>query len=505
MPSSSFLLRQPKTEKPTPITLRFRYGSKSPFKFPTGETILPKYWNEKQQQAREISEFPQYPEFNARLQKIKTAVYNAYRFLDNEHLPINNQTLLEETRKRLNPTSKRTVPVTAFIEDHIQQCFAGKILNKKGKKIGIGTAKQYGNLNTNLKAYESAKNRQLLFDNINLKFKDDFVLFLQEKELAQSTIAGYIKRLKHLTKVAFKKELHQNKIFDNEDFSTPGEDVDKIYLNYTELEQIYHLDLSSHPTLELVRDTFIIASYTGLRHSDWHKFNQKHIDQKESKIRITTQKGDIQVVIPMNEIVKTLLAKYDWNIPACSQQKINKLIKKVCLMARLHSPFTYTRTEGGEVKTFTQKKWQLVCTHTARRSFATNMYKDGVPMKLIMQITGHKSEKTFLHYVKVGMEEGADYILRKQEEKREENYAAQVQKVLGIRVYLLSSPTGRFRELGIVSLDNVKQDSMEMKLNRLVEKCKTEFSNVEGVIVEGLDFYSCSVICFSGQLSFKAA
>ena len=61
------------------------------------------------------------------------------------------------------------------------------------------------------------------------------------------------------------------------------------------------------------------------------------------------------------------------------------------------------------VKT-TYKKWQLLSTHCARRSFATNLYKQGFPTISIMKITGHKSEKSFMRYIKVTEEEVATML-----------------------------------------------------------------------------------------------
>ena len=48
------------------------------------------------------------------------------------------------------------------------------------------------------------------------------------------------------------------------------------------------------------------------------------------------------------------------------------------------------------------KKWGLIGTHTARRTFATNAILEGsMPKMTIMIMTGHKSEKTFDGYVRV--------------------------------------------------------------------------------------------------------
>ena len=50
--------------------------------------------------------------------------------------------------------------------------------------------------------------------------------------------------------------------------------------------------------------------------------------------------------------------------------------------------------------------------HTARRSFATNMYKRGFPTVAIMQITGHTTEHNFLKYIKVTKEENAEMLAK---------------------------------------------------------------------------------------------
>ncbi len=47
-------------------------------------------------------------------------------------------------------------------------------------------------------------------------------------------------------------------------------------------------------------------------------------------------------------------------------------------------------------------KSALVTTHTARRSAATNLLSDGVPISEIMQLGGWKNEATLRHYLLAG-------------------------------------------------------------------------------------------------------
>ena len=65
------------------------------------------------------------------------------------------------------------------------------------------------------------------------------------------------------------------------------------------------------------------------------------------------------------------------------------------------------KTRGGLKIKNTMNKAELIKTHTARRSGATNMYLAGIKTIDFMKITGHKTEKEFLKYIKVTKEQTA--------------------------------------------------------------------------------------------------
>ena len=55
-------------------------------------------------------------------------------------------------------------------------------------------------------------------------------------------------------------------------------------------------------------------------------------------------------------------------------------------------------------------KHELISSHTARRSFATNNYLDGVPIPTIRAITGHKTDQAFYKYIKVDGQKHAELL-----------------------------------------------------------------------------------------------
>lgn len=93
-----------------------------------------------------------------------------------------------------------------------------------------------------------------------------------------------------------------------------------------------------------------------------------------------------------------------------SEQKLNKHIKELCRMAGIRQKVEVSITRGTGVERTIKEKWEMVSTHTARRSFATNAYKAGVPSLAIMQVTGHTTEKSFLKYIKISREENAELL-----------------------------------------------------------------------------------------------
>lgn len=46
-------------------------------------------------------------------------------------------------------------------------------------------------------------------------------------------------------------------------------------------------------------------------------------------------------------------------------------------------------------------KYELITTHTARRTFITLSLEKGIRPEVVMSITGHKDYKTFKAYIKI--------------------------------------------------------------------------------------------------------
>jgi integrase len=86
---------------------------------------------------------------------------------------------------------------------------------------------------------------------------------------------------------------------------------------------------------------------------------------------------------------------------------MNDYLKDIGALANITDSIKLSTTKGGMRFDETYKKWELITTHTARRSAATNMYLAGIPPISIMKITGHTTEKSFLRYIRISQEDNA--------------------------------------------------------------------------------------------------
>ena len=245
----------------------------------------------------------------------------------------------------------------------------------------------------------------LSFYDIDQRFYDEFCLWMDEVKNYKANMKGtQIKNLKAAMNAAYREKLHNNSDFLL--FKKPSEEVDNVYLTQKELDALYNAPLKGH--LAKVRDIFLVGCYTAMRWSDYSRLEEKDIT--DDTIYFTHKKTDYRVSVPLHPIVKEVLERYGGKVPEISSQKLNQYIKDVCRAVGITNPITRVYMKGGKRIEEVKPKCDLVTSHTARRTAATNMYISGVPAYNIMLITGHTSEATFRKYIKFEKERNAEMM-----------------------------------------------------------------------------------------------
>lgn len=366
------------------------------------ESINPKYWNVKTNRARTTPSFPQSPEFNLRLDNIRSGIEKCYYDYFNEAKQHPTPQLLKSLILRNVLDKQKKLSFLDFYDDFILLTASGSRITKIGGVVAPESAKHYRVALNNLKEY----NPNLNYNDITRDFYNDYMKFLNGKGLALNTIGDQIKKLKAVMNAALLAGHHRNEAFKS--FTKPSEDAENVYLSQKELKEIENLNLTSNPAYDRVRDLFLIGCYTGLRFSDYSRLTPQHI--KEGYITIEQKKTAGNVVIPVHSVVKKILAKYNGNLPdAITGQKFNEHLKEVCKkVTSLKENESKRRTKGGLKTITTLKKWEMVSSHTARRTFCTNQYLQGTPTLTIMKVSGHATESAFLKYIKISPKEHAE-------------------------------------------------------------------------------------------------
>lgn len=182
------------------------------------------------------------------------------------------------------------------------------------------------------------------------------------------------------------------------------EETSAVFLSMNEITRIYYykfLNQDKRKAKERIRDLFVIGCLTALRYSDYSTLAKDNL--QNGYIVKRTKKTNVDVKVPAHDYVKEIFAKYNGNIPCglCIQY-FNKYLKVIMKEIGLNDKITYSFTKGGKLQTVTREKWELISSHTARRSAATNMYLTG-RMKTfeIMKLTGHRSEHNFFRYIRL--------------------------------------------------------------------------------------------------------
>lgn len=177
-----------------------------------------------------------------------------------------------------------------------------------------------------------------------------------------------------------------------------------IYLTKNEVFKLINTNLSRHKELEIQRDIFVFQCLIGCRVGDLYKLTKTNIinDKIEFIAQKTKDERGDTLKVPLNSRTKDILKKYDTYtgktlFPFITEQHYNKAIKKICLAAGLKRLVTLLNPTTRETEM--RPLYEVVSSHTARKTFIAHIYKEVKDPNLICSLTGHKpGSKAFARY-----------------------------------------------------------------------------------------------------------
>lgn len=362
---------------------------------------------ERVQKVKQSNKYPQFSEINQALDNLRSEIQNVFHRYMNENLqsqptPAILKVLLDKHLKRGKSVviEKKTVNFVQYLESFIVRSQKGIRINRKtSQALSKNTINTYNTLLGHLKQYNNGLN----WNEINLDFHEDYTEYLMETyDLSNNSIGKDFQIIKLACLEAYYEKINIYDDFKNKLFNVSREESQSIYLNTEEINILWNLDLSKSKNLEETRDLFILGCLTGLRYSDYSNIKSQQIEG--FKINVKQVKGGKLLEVNVRDPkAQAIIKKYNKNLPkGAINQVFNRHLKSICqdinefkiLVDREYS-------KGGKRITESKQKFDLVKSHTARRSFCTNEVQAKTPIPIIMANSGHTTEKSFWKYVKL--------------------------------------------------------------------------------------------------------
>ena len=419
--TATFLLKEPnihlddkKNRNETIIVFRVTAGRNIDVRLSTGYKINPRYWNKAKQRVKNVAAVTNAVPINIDLDKIK----NDFDRLVSQYIT-DRKAITKDSIKEIYHTVSISQLIAPVVEEKMtffkfcNEIFIPtkekKLPKTRGKKSQ--TVSVYKQGINHYREFQEDEMFDVDFDTIDMGFYYEFIEYMQDKtkkdgtNYSVNTIGKHIKTLCTILNEATALEYNTRLAYKSADFKIVSEITTAIYLTNDELQKMINLDLSKHPKHEKARDIFIMGAETGQRVSDFNRFSECIIetnDKKERYFVVNQKKTGNKVHCFITPVMKQLMdARYKSEAPSkMIEQHINKYIKEVAEMTNIEDVVVFERTEGGVKVERKIPKYRLVATHSARRSYSTNKFKAGLKPSEIMHLTGHKTEREFLKYIR---------------------------------------------------------------------------------------------------------
>lgn len=424
----NFLLKG--KNNPTNINCRFKPNQQNDFTCATGLWIHREEWNTKNQQVKQKATTTNKDLINSKLKELEVKIIDKW---NNDYITreIITKNWLKDVVSEFFGFVRNSDDHKVFFADWIKKFIeeSDSRLND-GKVISKRTIQRYMLTLSKIEEYEAIKGGKLRFEHIDLKFYRGFVKYYKDLGNKNNTIGSYISHIKMWCKDIELEGLPINPQYKHRDFKAISNETSDPYLTEEEINRVFDYNFLDNFRLSNVRDLFIIGLRTGLRVSDFLRLKKINFD--DDSISVKTVKTGAFVTIPLHKQIKIILSRNNGKLPnMISDQKFNKYVKEVCELVGLDEEFQGSRSMKVVVKEATPTtaevtkmrkvdgfypKYELISSHTCRRSFASNLYGK-LPNMTIMAITTHKTESEFLKYIKITKSEHAEALRKYWEEQ----------------------------------------------------------------------------------------
>jgi integrase len=407
-----YRIKDTNSKNETSIILDYSFGRNNRLKFATGYKVKPKNWDKTNQRIRSVATIKNREKVNSDLLNFSSEFLDAvFRLEEGEKQDKNKLKIL--LSKIIRKTEKFDIKIKTFFEfvDDFIKRKEDQAKNLGAVKLSPITVRSYKQTINRIKEFNANVKYNLDFENIDLKFYYSFIKYLEDHNYSINTIGKHIKNLVTILNRASEDGVNTYFKYKHSEFKTVSIESFSIYLTESEIDALYKVDLSKNKKWELARDIFLIGYYTGQRISDYNGIKKEQIKNFERKevFEFFQQKTGKRIYVPIHSRVTEIMnERYNgFPPPKLNNPDINEFIKEAGREAEINEEITIKKIIGGKKHIYTDYKYNLIVSHSARRSFCSNAYLSKMPVIDIMSISGHSTEREFYKYIKVTQQERA--------------------------------------------------------------------------------------------------
>lgn len=260
---------------------------------------------------------------------------------------------------------------------------------------------KYGSV---LLMFEKATGEECRWESVTKPNLHAFVVYMSER-LSPGSVKTYTAMFKSVLNL-YSDEVDLPKGFDKL-LSVKKEDPLNTFLTDKEIEMVSRYEPLSD-TERIVRNWFLLGCVTGARHSDYVQFTRENI--VDDFLVYVSQKTKIRAEVPLSPVVLRIFEeaeRFGLTGKSVSDVTFNEVIRKICRQCGIVERLKLYKA-GKDV---VGEKWEFVSSHTARRSFCTNLYLRGCDLYCISKLMGHSSVTMTEKYICIGFRDLSDKIL----------------------------------------------------------------------------------------------
>jgi integrase len=375
--------------------------------YPTKVKCLKSSWDQEEQKIK--SDHIDYKKLNGMLRKRIGQLQECFDALEYEKTALDIELIRERYNAKINHNEGEGGSVIVRKNYTVQEYFQMYVDDRR-KVCSKGYLRNF----KQTVFYLDAVKPKLKFSEVTQAFYLQFVTHLiEEAELENNTIYGHIKRLISVMGAAIidPRTKHQEICIDFKLFSDMYVKPKVYWLDWeSELACLEEFTPIEHdlPYLQF----FLFMCYTGLRHSDVFKLRSENIIRKKDRVYLdhTIIKTKLDHNIELSSKAVQILQAWNFRVPHLYQHDINERIKQIAKAAGekwkkqkresgLLDMIEKVRYRGNERVISMLPKYQLITTHTGRRTFGRRWAEKDGEIRYLSKYYGHATVAQTEEYI----------------------------------------------------------------------------------------------------------